>query len=59
VGQQVAKIKNLDRFSVFQKSYNNPNLKPGQRETLAAELARVHGITTAAVEQALTTGVAN
>jgi hypothetical protein len=59
VGQQVAKIKNLDSFSLFQKSYNNPNLEPGQREKLAAELARVHGITTAAVEQALTTGVAN
>ncbi len=56
VGQQVAKIKNLNTFSVFQKSYNNPNVKPEQRKKLAAELARIHGVTTAAAEQALTMG---
>lgn len=56
VGQQVAKIKNLNTFSVFQKAYNNPNVKPEQRKKLAAELAKIHGITTAAAEQALTMG---
>jgi len=56
MGQQVAKIKNLNTFSVFQKAYNNPNVKPEQRKKLAAELAKIHGITTAAAEQALTMG---
>lgn len=56
VGQQVAKIKNLDSFLTFQKAYNNPNVKPEQRKKLAAELAKIHGITTAAAEQALTMG---
>lgn len=56
MGQQVAKIKNLDSFLTFQKAYNNPNVKPEQRKKLAAELAKIHGITTAAAEQALTMG---
>lgn len=58
-GQQVSKIKNLDAFSVFEKSYNNPNLDPKQRTQLAAELARIQGVSTAAVEQALTKKVAD
>ena len=53
VGQQVAKIKNLDSFSGFQSMYNDPRRTEQQRLILAEKIAKKHGIDPASVALAL------
>ena len=53
VGQQVAKIKNLESFSGFQSLYNDPRRTEEQRLTLAKKIAKIQGIDPASVALAL------
>jgi hypothetical protein len=53
VGQQVAKIKNLESFSGFQSLYNDPRRTEEQRLILAKKIAKIHGIDPASVALAL------
>lgn len=53
VGQQVAKIKNLESFSEFQSLYNDPRRTEEQRLILAKKLAKIKGIDPASVALAL------